>query len=67
MAGVNPETVLMHSRAAVECNQAALRMELKSMYIRKAYRCGMTLDGYCARFGINKAWGKASDNTTEPT
>lgn len=42
----------MQSRAARECNQLAVRAELKAMYSRKAWRCGMTLEAYCARFGI---------------
>lgn len=42
----------MQSRAARECNVKAVQAELKAMYIRKAYRVGMTLEAYCARFGI---------------
>lgn len=52
----NPELVLMRSRAAVECNADAVRAELKAMYCRKAWRVGMSLDGYCQRFGIEKTW-----------
>lgn len=63
---INPELVVMRSRAAIECNAAAVRMELKSMYIRKAYRCGMSLDGYCRRFGIKQVWEiRPNDNTAE--
>lgn len=53
---VNPELVLMRSRAAVECNADAVQAELKAMYCRKAWRVGMSLDGYCRRFGIEKTW-----------
>lgn len=53
---LNPELLLMLSRAAPEVNQKAIQAELKSAYIRKAYRCGMTLDGYCTRFNIRKTW-----------
>lgn len=49
---LNPETLLIQSRAARECNQKAVQAELKAMYCRKAWRCGMTLEAYCARFGI---------------
>lgn len=49
---LNPETLLMQSRAARECNQLAVKAELKAMYSRKAWRCGMTLEAYCHRFGI---------------
>jgi len=52
----NPELVLMRSRAAVECNADAVQAELKAMYCRKAWRVGMSLDGYCRRFGIEKTW-----------
>lgn len=48
----NPETVLMQSRAARECNQKAVQAELKAMYCRKAWLVGMTLQAYCHRFGI---------------
>ncbi len=53
---INPELVLMRSRAAVECNADAVQAELKAMYCRKAWRVGMSLDGYCQRFGIEKTW-----------
>lgn len=49
---LNPETLLMQSRAARECNQLAVKAELKAMYSRRAWRCGMTLEAYCQRFGI---------------
>lgn len=49
---LNPETLLMQSRAARECNQLAVKAELKAMYCRKAWRCGMTLHAYCARFNV---------------
>lgn len=42
----------MQSRAARECNQKAVKAELKAMYRRKAWRVQMTLEAYCARFGI---------------
>lgn len=42
----------MQSRAARECNSKAVKAELKAMYSRKAWRCGMTLEAYCVRFGI---------------
>lgn len=48
----NPETLLMQSRAARECNTKAVKAELKAMYSRRAWRCGMTLRAYCVRFGI---------------
>lgn len=49
---LNPETLLMQSRAARECNQKAVKAELKAMYCRKAHRVGMSLEAYCHRFGI---------------
>lgn len=42
----------MQSRAARECNQKAVKAELKAMYCRKAHRVGMSLEAYCQRFGI---------------
>ncbi|ALA46471.1 hypothetical protein BF2512_14 [Dickeya phage BF25/12] len=42
----------MQSRAARECNQKAVKAELKATYCRKAWLVGMTLEAYCARFGI---------------
>ena len=30
----------------------ATKAELKAMYSRRAWRCGMTLRAYCVRFGI---------------
>lgn len=53
---INPETLLMQTRTAPECNQLAIQAELKCMYIRKAHRVGLTLDAYCERFGIRKTW-----------
>lgn len=52
---LNPELSLMLSRREQPTN-AALQAELKATYIRKAWRCGMTLEGYCKRFGINMTW-----------
>ena len=49
---LNPETLLMQSRAARECNSKAVKAELKAMYCRKAWRCGLSLGGYCKRFNI---------------
>lgn len=49
---INPETLLIQSRAAHECNQKAVKAELKAMYCRKAWRVQMTLEQYCKRFGI---------------
>lgn len=48
----NPEALLMQSRAALECNQLAVKAELKAMYCRKAWRVQMTLEQYCKRFNI---------------
>ncbi|AXY82047.1 hypothetical protein [Pectobacterium phage Slant] len=42
----------MRSRVALELNQKAVQAELKAMYYRKAWRCGMTLQAYCARFNV---------------
>lgn len=53
---ISPERLLAQSRAAIECNQLAVRAELKAMYIRKAWRVGLSLDAYCTRFGIPKVW-----------
>lgn len=49
---LNPETLLMQPRAARECNQKAVKAELRAMYSRKAWRVQMTLEAYCHRFGI---------------
>lgn len=48
----NPETLLMQSRAAIECNQKAVKAELRAIYTRRAWRVQMSLEAYCARFGI---------------
>lgn len=53
---LNPELQVMLSRAAIEVNQKAVHAELKAMYCRKSWRCGMSLDAYCYRFGIKKVW-----------
>lgn len=53
---LNPETLLMQSRTAPECNQLAIQAKLKSMYIRKAVRVGLSLDAYCARFSVRQTW-----------
>lgn len=63
---LNPELLLMLNRNAVSVNQKAVNLELKATYCRKAWRCGMSLDGYCSRFGIRKVWEGSHDaNTTE--
>jgi hypothetical protein len=49
---LNPETLLMQSRAARECNTKAVTAELKAMYCHKAWRVQLTLEEYCKRFGI---------------
>lgn len=49
---LNPETLLIQSRVSIELNQKAVKAELKAQYCRKAWRCGMTLEQYCHRFGI---------------
>lgn len=53
---LNPELLLMLSRAAPEVNQKAIQAELKATYIRKAHNVGLSLDAYCRRFGIRKTW-----------
>ncbi|AZF94942.1 hypothetical protein HOU74_gp36 [Pectobacterium phage Phoria] len=42
----------MRSRAARECNTRAVKAELKAMYIRKAWRVGLSLEEYCRRFHV---------------
>lgn len=49
---LNPETLLMQSRAARECNSKAVKAELKAMYCQKAWRVQLSLQEYCKRFGI---------------
>ncbi|AZF94980.1 hypothetical protein [Pectobacterium phage Zenivior_B1] len=49
---LNPETLLMNSRAALEINTKAVQAELKAMYIRKAWRVGLSLEEYCRRFHV---------------
>ncbi|ANT45362.2 hypothetical protein BI050_gp05 [Pectobacterium phage PP90] len=42
----------MRSRVALELNQKAVQAELKAMYIRKAWRVGLSLEEYCRRFHV---------------
>lgn len=49
---LNPEEMLARSRVSPELNQKAVKAELKVQYCRKAWLVGMTLEAYCARFGI---------------
>lgn len=60
--GLNPELQIMLSRAATEVNQAAIKADLKARYCRKAWACGMSLDGYCKRFGVCKLWEKLNES-----
>ena len=51
----------MRSRVALELNQKAVQAELKASYCRKAWRCGMTLEAYCKRFGIKGLYESARE------
>lgn len=48
----SPESILIQSRVSPELNQKAIQAELKAMYCRKAWRCGLSLGEYCKRFSI---------------
>lgn len=62
---LNPELQIMMSRAAIECNRKAVNAELEMMYRRKAWRVGLSLDSYCARFGVRQLWKVEWDNHEE--
>ena len=66
---INPETICIHKESEPELWRLATferkkQTMLQSMYQQKATNCGMTLDGYCQRFGINKSWEIESAGTT---
>ena len=58
MAAVNPETIVMaqQERNNAGYSNAAVRIEMQRYYQQKADRVGMTLDGYCNRFGVVQVW-----------
>lgn len=56
LATQNPELWLSITQGKTQYSNAALQAELHSMYCQKAHKVGMTLDGYCQRFGIKQTW-----------
>lgn len=57
MINLNPELIIIRNEQPVTMEQLAKEYEakqiIKDYYIDKARRVGMTLEGYCNRFGIN--------------
>lgn len=57
---MNPELILMRTRPESAVNLKAVAQQELRRVTNKARRCGMSLQGYCQRFGVRQIWNEVA-------